>query len=169
MEMFFFSRNVTSFLYNIHRHSVIRSLPETLRMNKTVHIWAFKTATGSLVFCILLVTEQEQKNIYMIILYGYTTETLQKWEPSATQEHANFSLFFFITLHFCYTLEKVFSAFLPCLLSFWFPTHFQMSSFTSSKIRVARNAWKGQYLCFKKSDWFLISLKITFFMRLMEN
>lgn len=92
---FFFSRNVTSFLYNIHRHSVIRSLPETLRMNKTVHIWAFKTATGSLVFCILLVTEQEQKYIYMIILYGYTTETLQKWEPSATQEHANFFSIFF--------------------------------------------------------------------------
>lgn len=114
MEMFFFSRNVTSFLYNIHRHSVIRSLPETLRMNKTVHIWAFKTATGSLVFCILLVTEQEQKNIYMIILYGYTTETLQKWEPSATQEHANFSLFFLLLFIFVIHLKTSF------LLSFHF-------------------------------------------------
>lgn len=166
--MFFFSRNVTSFLYNIHRHSVIRSLPETLRMNKTVHIWAFKTATGSLVFCILLVTEQEYIYIY---IYDYT---IYYWNTSKMRaichtRACKFFSFFFITLHFCYTLEKVFSAFLPCLLSFCFPTHFQMSSFTSSKIRVARNAWKGQYLCFKKSDWFLISLKITFFMRLMEN
>lgn len=69
MEMFFFSRNVTSFLYNIHRHSVIRSLPETLHMHKTVHIWAFKTATGSLVFCILLVTEQEYIYIYIWLYY----------------------------------------------------------------------------------------------------
>lgn len=165
--MFFFSRNVTSFLYNIHRHSVIRSLPETLRMNKTVHIWAFKTATGSLVFCILLVTEQEKKYIYMIILYGYTTETLQKWEPSATQEHANFFSIFLISF-LLYTWKGLFC--FPSISSFFLlPIHFQMSSFTSTKIRVARNAWKGQYLCFKKLDWFLISLKITFFMRLMEN
>lgn len=66
---FFFSRNVTSFLYNIHRHSVIRSLPETLHMHKTVHIWAFKTVTGSLVFCILLVTEQEYIYIYKWLYY----------------------------------------------------------------------------------------------------
>lgn len=120
MEMFFFSRNVTSFLYNIHRHSVIRSLPETLRMNKTVHIWAFKTATGSLVFCILLVTEQEQKNIYMIILYGYTTETLQKWEPSATQEHANFFSIFLISF-LLYTWKGLFC--FPSMSSFFLLPH----------------------------------------------
>lgn len=165
--MFFFSRNVTSFLYNIHRHSVIRSLPETLHMHKTVHIWAFKTVTGSLVFCILLVTEQEYIYIYIWLYYIL----LKHFKNESHLPHKSmqiFLYFFYYSSFLLYTWKCLFC--FPSISSFFLlPIHFQMSSFTSSKIRVARNAWKGQYLCFKKSDWFLISLKITFFMRLMEN
>lgn len=105
--MFFFSRNITSFLYNIHGHIVIRSLPEAPHIHKIVHIQAFKTATGNFVFCILLVIEEEKKIcIYTIILFGYTTVTLQKWEPSATQEHANFFFFlFFFVFFFIFVIQ----------------------------------------------------------------
>lgn len=147
MEMFFFSRNVTSFLYNIHRHSVIRSLPETLRMNKTVHIWAFKTATGSLVFCILLVTEQEYIYIYIWLYYIL----LKHFKNESHLPHKSmqiFLFFFYYSSFLLYTWKRLFC--FPSISSFFLlPIHFQMSSFTSSKTRVARNAWKGQYLCLK--------------------
>lgn len=148
MEMFFFSRNVTSFLYNIHRHSVIRSLPETLRMNKTVHIWAFKTATGSLVFCILLVTEQEYIYIY---IYDYT---IYYWNTSKMRaichtRACKFFSFFFITLHFCYTLENVFSAFLPFLLSFCFPFIFRWVHLPVPKLELQEMHGRGNIFVLK--------------------
>lgn len=116
---FFFSRNVTSFLYNIHRHSVIRSLPETLHMHKTVHIWAFKTVTGSLVFCILLVTEQEYIYIYKWLYYIL----LKHFRNESHLPHKSmqiFSLFFLISF-LLYTWKGLFC--FPSMSSFFLVPH----------------------------------------------
>lgn len=143
----FFSKNVVLFLFNIHRHIVIISLPETPHIHKIVHIQAFKAATGNFVFCILLVNEQE-KDIYMYIRLHYGVILLKHFKNESHLPHKNMQLFFFFLIFVIQInpLGNIFSALLPFLLSFCFPTHFQMSSFSSAKIRVARNACKWEYL-----------------------